>query len=63
MDDKQLAKLIRQNAARAEKLANARKGRNYDHTLAATRRPEDAAEDDETVEREHFFKEMKRREF
>ena len=57
MDDKQLAKLVRQNAAKAEKLAKARKSRRYDTTLP----PE--ADADEDIEREQFFKEMKRREF
>ena len=58
MDEKQLAKLIRQNAARAEKLAKGRSGKNYDKTLPA--KPEDDSQD---IDREHFFKEMKRREF
>jgi hypothetical protein len=57
MDEKQLAKLVRENAAKAAKLAQARKGRAYDPTL----RPSD--DDDEAVERERFFKEMKRRDF
>jgi hypothetical protein len=58
MDEKQLAKLIRKNAARAEKLAKGRSGKNYDNTLPA--KPEDDSQD---IDREHFFKEMKRREF
>jgi hypothetical protein len=57
MDDKQLQKLIRQNAAKAAKAAKARQGRTYDPTLPAART------DDDDIEREHFFKEMKRREF
>ena len=57
MDAKQLAKLVRQNAEKAEKLAKARKSRRYDTTLP----PE--SDDDEDIEREHFFKEMKKREF
>jgi hypothetical protein len=57
MDAKQLAKLVRQNAAKAEKLAKARKSRRYDTTLP----PE--ADDDVDLERDKFFKEMKRREF
>ena len=57
MDAKQLAKLVRKNAEKAEKLAQARKSRRYDKTLP----PE--ADDDTDLEREHFFKEMKRREF
>ena len=61
MDDKKLAKLIRQNAAKAEKAAKARRGRAYDPTLAATRGPEAEAELD--LERQRMFKEMKRREF
>ena len=63
MDDKQLAKLIKQNAAKAEKLAKARKGRAYDPTLDATRGTAGADDDDNDIERTHFFKEMKRREF
>jgi hypothetical protein len=58
MDEKQLAKLVRVNAAKAEKLAKARKGRAYDPTL----QPTDHDEDGE-IERQRFFKEMKRREF
>jgi tRNA uridine 5-carbamoylmethylation protein Kti12 len=62
VDAKQLAKLIRQNAAKAKKVASARDGAAYDETLAVTRKPNEA-EDDESIERDHFFKEMKRREF
>jgi hypothetical protein len=58
MDEKQLAKLVRQNAAKAAKVAKARKGRAYDPTLPPTDDEEDVA-----IERERFFKEMKRREF
>lgn len=61
MNDKQLAKLIRKNAEKAEKLAQARKGRGYDPTLEATR--EGDADDSAAIDRTHFFKEMKRREF
>lgn len=57
MDEKQLAKLIRKNAERAEKLAKGRSGKNYDNTLPPK------PEDDTDLDREHFFKEMKRREF
>lgn len=56
MDEKQLAKLIRKNAALAEKLSKNRAGKNYDNTLPP--KPED-----DDLDREHFFKEMKRREF
>jgi hypothetical protein len=62
VDDKQLAKLIRKNVAKVEKAANAKKTRAYDPTLAATRGNKEEAGDVE-VEREQFFKEMKRREF
>ena len=58
MDEKQLAKLVRQNAAKAAKVAKARKGRAYDPTLPPTDDEEDVA-----IERQRFFKEMKRREF
>ena len=59
MDDKQMQKLIRQNAKRvaeAQKAAKNRDGRKFDPTLPP-------AQDDDDVERTHFFKEMKRREF
>jgi len=57
MDEKQLAKLVRQNAAKAEKLAKSRSSRRFDKTLPPSR------DEDADLEREHFFKEMKRREF
>ena len=57
MNEKQLAKLIRQNAAKAEKKATARKGRTFDPTLEATQGTDD------DIERQRMFKEMKRREF
>ena len=57
MDDKQLQKLIRKNAAKAEKLAKARDGRKFDKTLPP------AQDEDQDIERTHFFKEMKKREF
>lgn len=56
MDDKQLQKLVRQNAAKAKKLAKARDGRKYDKTLPV-------APEDDDIEREKFFDEMKKREF
>lgn len=62
MDDKQLAKLIRKNVAKVEKAAKAKQNRTYDPTLAATRGTTDEDADVE-VERDQFFKEMKRREF
>ena len=62
MDDKQLAKLIRKNVAKVEKAAKAKVTRKYDPTLAATRGTTDE-DGDQEVEREQFFKEMKRREF
>jgi hypothetical protein len=58
MDEKQLAKLIRKNTAAAEKLAKGRQGKKYDNTLPP--KPDDDSQD---IDREHFFKEMKRREF
>lgn len=62
VDDKQLAKLIRKNVAKVEKAAKAKQNRKYDPTLAATRGMTEEDGDVE-VEREQFFKEMKRREF
>jgi hypothetical protein len=61
MDDKQLAKLVRKNAEKAAKLAKARSKRFIDPTIEATSPPEE--DDDAAIERAHFFKEMKRREF
>ena len=58
MNDKQLAKLIRQNAAKAAaKTSRVRPAKAYDPTL-----PE-RDEDDAAVERTQMFKEMKKREF
>jgi hypothetical protein len=57
MDEKQLAKLIRKNTARAEKMSKGRQGKNYDNTLPPK------PDDDSDLDREHFFTEMKRREF
>ena len=57
MDDKQLAKLIRQTVAKADKTRNRPPARTYDSTL--TRKEIDNAD----IEREQFFDEMKRREF
>ena len=57
MDEKQLAKLIRKNVKKAEELSKGRAGNNYDNTLPPK------PEDDTDMDREHFFKEMKRREF
>jgi hypothetical protein len=62
VDDKQLAKLIRKNVAKVEKAQKAKQARTYDPTLAATRGTTEEDGDVE-VEREQFFKEMKRREF
>jgi len=61
VNEKQLAKLIKQNVAKAEQAAKAKKGKKYDPTLEATQKPED--QEDDTIERTQFFKEMKRREF
>ena len=58
MDEKQLAKLIRKNAEKAEKLSKSRAGKKYDQTLPQTPDDEDAS-----IDRDHFFKEMKKREF
>jgi hypothetical protein len=57
MDEKQLQKLIKKNVAKAEKLAKARDGRKFDKTLPP------AQDEDQDIERTHFFKEMKKREF
>ncbi len=57
MDEKQLQKLIKKNAAKAAKLSKARDGRQFDKTLPPPR------DEDSDVERTHFFKEMKKREF
>jgi hypothetical protein len=57
MDEKQLQKLIKKNAAKAAKLAKARDGRQFDKTL------QPAQDEDQDIERSQFFKEMKKREF
>jgi hypothetical protein len=57
MDEKQLQKLIRKNAEKAARLSKARDGRQFDKTLP---KPQD---EDSDIERTHFFKEMKKREF
>jgi hypothetical protein len=57
MDDKQLAKLIRKNAAKAAEASKRRQPRKYDPT--APSRDEDEAD----VERSQLFEEMKKREF
>lgn len=60
MDEKQLQKLIRQNAAKAKQAQEAAKNkssRRYDPTLPPS------ADDDADRENQHFFKEMKKREF
>ena len=60
MSAKQFQKLIRQNAARVKKAneaAKKRDGRQYDPTLPPARN------EDDDIERSHFFKEMKKREF
>ena len=59
MDEKQLAKLIRKNAAKAARPSKLRPAKKYDPTLT-TRRPE---EDEADAERTQLFKEMKKREF
>jgi len=57
MDAKQLAALVKKNAAKAAQPSNRRPAKTYDATLP--RRDED----DTDAERTQFFKEMKRREF
>ncbi|HET6682009.1 MAG TPA: hypothetical protein VFG84_12465 [Gemmatimonadaceae bacterium] len=57
MDEKQLAKLIRKNSAKAEQRQQGRKARAYDHTAPVR----ESTEDDK--ERDAIFKEMKKREF
>ena len=59
MNEKQLAKLIKQNQAKAAaKTSKARPARAYDSTL-----PKPPENDDQDIERSQMFKEMKRREF
>ena len=58
MDEKQLARLIKQNIAKTDAArAKKPKSKQYDSTL---HRPETK---DDDLEREDFFDEMKRREF
>lgn len=59
MNDKQLAKLIKQNQAKAAaKAARPRTGKAFDPTLVTK-----TQEDDADLERQQLFKELKRREF
>ncbi len=58
MNEKQLAKLIKQNQAKAAaKAAKPRPGKAFDPTLVTKE------EDDADLERQQLFKELKRREF
>jgi hypothetical protein len=58
MNEKQLAKLIKQNAAKAAaKTSKMRPAKAYDATLPSR------DQDDADVERTQMFKDMKRREF
>jgi hypothetical protein len=58
MNEKQLAKLIKQNAAKAAaKTSRMRPAKAYDATLPSR------DQDDADVERTQMFKDMKRREF
>lgn len=62
MNEKQLARLIKQNVAKAEQAAKKKLGRFKDPTLSATQGESDL--DEETgIDRQHFFKEMRKREF
>jgi hypothetical protein len=61
MNEKQLAKLIAKNAAKAAEAAKKKRGRFQDPTLNATQAPD--AEESVGIDRQAFFKEMKRREF
>ncbi|MES2124203.1 MAG: hypothetical protein V4503_05890 [Gemmatimonadota bacterium] len=58
MKNKQLEALIKKAAAQATS-EKGRKARFTDPTLEATKRPENEGD----TERQHLFKEMKRREF
>ena len=57
MDEKQLAKLIKKNVEAVEKAKKQKQTRTYDPTL--TRKPLD----DDDLERQDFFDQMKKREF
>jgi hypothetical protein len=58
VNEKQLAKLIKQNQAKAAaKAAKPRPGKAFDPTLVTKE------EDDADLERQQLFKELKRREF
>jgi hypothetical protein len=59
MDDKQLAKLIRKNAAKAARPSKLRPAKKYDPTLQNREETDEAAE----AERTQLFKDMKKREF
>jgi len=61
LNDKQLARLIKQNVQKAENAAKKKVGKKYDPTLEATKKPGD--DEDDSIERQQFFKEMRKREF
>ena len=59
MNEKQLAKLIKQNQQKAvAKSAKARQIKSFDPTLVTKQEDDDA-----NIERQQLFKELKRREF
>lgn len=57
MNEQQLAKLIRKNAAKAARPSKLRPARRYDSTLP------DRPDEDADVERAQMFEEMRKREF
>lgn len=63
MDDRQLAALVKKNAAKAAQATNTKKGfgKKYDINLADE--PIDEATLKERERSEHFFKEMRKRDF
>lgn len=58
MKDNQMAKLLKQTQQKAEKAISKKPSKNYDPTLVTKKVVED-----EDIEREKLFKELKRREF
>jgi hypothetical protein len=58
MKDRELAKLLRQTQQKAEQSMSKKPTKKYDPTLVTKREVED-----EDIERERLFKELKRREF
>jgi hypothetical protein len=63
MDNRQLAALVKENAAKAAQATTTKKGFGKKYDINLQDEPIDEAALKEKERSEHFFKEMKRREF